>query len=86
MRSSHPALAMWWEETRRAEARQDVRSELFALNMVLKAYGPPRVTFGALPGFPVGVTLSARTWLTLTLTVTLTLILTSPSPSPSPSP
>ena len=35
MRSSHPALAMWWEEMRRAEARQDVRSELFALKMVL---------------------------------------------------
>ncbi len=60
MRSSHPALAMWWEETRRAEARQDVRSELFALNMVLKAYGPPRATFGAIPGFPVGMIVLRR--------------------------
>jgi hypothetical protein len=60
MRSSHPALAMWWEEMRRAEARQDVRSELFALNMVLKAYGPPRATFGALPGFPVGMVVLRR--------------------------
>ena len=60
MRSSHPALAMWWEEMRRAEARQDVRSELFALNMVLKAYGPPRATFGAIPGFPVGMIVLRR--------------------------
>ena len=60
MRSSHPALAMWWEETRRTEARQDVRSELFALNMVLKAYGPPRATFGALPGLPVGMVVLRR--------------------------
>ena len=60
MRSSHPALAMWWEEMRRAEARQDVRSELFALNMVLKAYGPPTATFGALSGFPVGMIVLRR--------------------------
>ena len=60
VRSSHPALAMWWEEMRRAEARQDVRSELFALNMVLKAYGPPRAAFGAIPGFPVGMIVLRR--------------------------
>ena len=60
MRSSHPALAMWWEEMRRAEARQDVRSELVALNMVLKAYGPPMATFGALPSFPVGMIVLRR--------------------------
>jgi hypothetical protein len=61
LRPSYAPLALWWEELRRAESRQDVRSELFALNAVLKAYGPPVATFGSVSdAVPVGVIVLRR--------------------------
>ena len=60
VRGTHPALAMWWEELRNSESRQDVRAELIALNAVLKAYGPALATFGQVPGVPVGMIVLRR--------------------------
>ena len=60
VRGTHPALALWWEELRRSESRQDPRAELLALNAAIKAYGPALATFGPVPGVPVGMIVLRR--------------------------
>ena len=54
-----PPLALFHDEQRKAHERGDLRADVLALNVVLRAHGPPAQAFGA-PSVAIGHTVSSR--------------------------